>query len=494
MSNRNRLLSRAATRAPLAVCLAAALGLSLSAAQAADVSPTRMPSVPSNRAPVFELPSYIGEKAATRSAEPMHAPAQPAGPPHYVTTCDDDPATPMPGTLRYEVANAADGATIDLSTLVCSTITLGSAVPIFLDSLYLKGPAAGPSHLTIDAANNGPAFNHFGSSTLLISDLTIANGFYATDILPTGGCIYSQGNVALANSVVSHCTVWSLSDSVPALGGGVYTKGNLTLFNSTITGGDAFAQNGPDANGGGAYVKGDFKAIDSTIADNSATALNGAHSHAGGAFVVGSVDIEGSTISGNQAERVGALEFIGYLPHTAKVINSTISSNIGTAYFGGIWTITPMILANSTVAFNRSLSSNEGTGVYLFGGSLTLTSSIVADNANVNGPSDLGGNATAAVNGEFNLITSSTLPPLINTITACPQLDLLTNNGGVTLTHALRHTSPAIDQGSASGLTTDQRDAPRTIGPQADIGSVEWQLGETGERILANGFDGLCDQ
>ncbi|HEV7491580.1 MAG TPA: right-handed parallel beta-helix repeat-containing protein [Rhodanobacteraceae bacterium] len=494
MSNRNRLLSRAAKHAPLATCLTTALGLSLSAAQAADVPRIRMPSAQSNRDSVFELPSYIRENAAKRPAAPMYAPAQPAGPPHYVTTCGDDAAMPMPGTLRYEVANAADGATIDLSTLVCSTITLDSVIAINQDSLYLKGPAAGPSHLTIDAANHSEVFNHFGSSTLLISRLTITHGYYASSAFPRGGCIYSQGNVGLISSVVALCTIWSPSVSVPAQGGGVYTNGNLTLVNSTISGSEAFAQNGADANGGGAYVNGDFKAIYSTISDNTAAALNGANGFAGGVYVHGSVDIEGSTISGNQADRVGALEFSGYAPHTAKVINSTISNNIGTEYFGGIWTVTPMTLASSTVAFNRSLSSQRGNGVYSFGSVLTLNSSIIADNSGPDGPSDLDGGNGAAVSGEFNLITSSTLPPLANTITDCPRLEPLTNNGGTTRTHALLHTSPAIDQGNAGVLTLDQRGAPRTAGVQADIGSVERQPGEPDERIFVNGFDGLCDQ
>lgn len=493
MSIRIRTFSRVPRPAPLAACLASALGLSLSVAQASDAPSTRAPAVQGHGTSVFELPPYLRESAAKLAAAPMSAPIKPAGPPRYVTNCSGDPT--VQGSLPYEVGLAADGATVDLSALACSVITLDWALAINQASLYLKGPAGGPSHLTIQAGNQSAVINHFGSSTLLISNLTIANGNYATSLLPTGGCIYSKGNVGLVTSVVSHCKISSLSASVSAQGGGVYTQGNLTLFNSTITDSEAVGQNGGDAGGGGAAVKGDFKAINSTITNNSAAVLTGGISYAGGAYVLGSVDIEGSTISGNRADLVGALSVYGYAPHTAKVINSTISSNIATEH-GGIWTNTPMTVANSTIAFNMSVISTTGggDGVYSWGSALTLNSSIIADNSGPGGRSDLGGTAAATATGANNLITSSTLPPLANTITSCPQLEPLANNGGATRTHALQHTSPAIDQGDAGSLTLDQRGAPRTAGAQADIGSVEWQPGETDERILANGFDGLCDQ
>jgi hypothetical protein len=83
----------------------------------------------------------------------------------------------------------------------------------------------------------------------------------------------------------------------------------------------------------------------------------------------------------------------------------------------------------------------------------------------------------------------------MGTLSACPKLDALADNGGPTLTHALNAGSPAIDVGSASmSLTSDQRLAPRVSGAQADIGSVERQSGDHRERILAAGFDKLCDQ
>jgi hypothetical protein len=58
----------------------------------------------------------------------------------------------------------------------------------------------------------------------------------------------------------------------------------------------------------------------------------------------------------------------------------------------------------------------------------------------------------------------------------------LADNGGATLTHALLPESPAIDAGSAEGLTADQRGFPRHLdllplsngGDASDIGAFEY--------------------
>ncbi|HVT31440.1 MAG TPA: choice-of-anchor Q domain-containing protein, partial [Rhodanobacteraceae bacterium] len=77
----------------------------------------------------------------------------------------------------------------------------------------------------------------------------------------------------------------------------------------------------------------------------------------------------------------------------------------------------------------------------------------------------------------------------------CPNLDLLADNGGLTLTHGLAPDSAAIDQGAADpNLTIDQRLAPRVNDTHPDIGAVEWKQEDKRERLLTSGFDGICDQ
>ena len=53
------------------------------------------------------------------------------------------------------------------------------------------------------------------------------------------------------------------------------------------------------------------------------------------------------------------------------------------------------------------------------------------------------------------------------------RLDGLTDNGGPTQTHALLPESPAIDAAAGSCPDTDQRNAPRPIGPGCDVGAYE---------------------
>jgi hypothetical protein len=495
MSTRIALASTISRPARLAACLATALGLTLSAAQASDAPAARMPLAEGRMAPAFERPSYLHGNATRPHAALVHA-SSPSGPtPHSVTKCNDDGT---PGTLRFEVANANNHDVIDLKALACSTITLGgTAIEVDQDYLYLQGPIAGPSHLTIDGGHQSAVFNHFGAGTLGFSDLTIANGYYVSSVEPFGGCIYSVASVYLLGSVVSHCTVESSSSSIPALGAGVYAAGNLRLFESTITESHAFALNGANSFGGGVFAKGYLQALYSTISNSSATAVGGGVGLGGGAYASGNVAFESSTISGNHAALAGGLDFFPVGGHTAAIINSTISSNTATVGYGGIWTFGPLTLTSSTVAFNRSASGNfQGAGVYSEA-PLTLHSSIIADNSGPNGPNDLGGSPGAVItNGSGNnLITSSTLNVPLGTIIACPKLEPLADNGGSTRTHRLKPTSPAIDQGDPGILSTDQRGAPRVAGIAADIGSVEGQPGEPpDEHIFVSGFDGVCDQ
>lgn len=486
-------------RNALRASLSAALGLTLPWAQAGDSLPAWTPSIQDALASTF-VPSYEGKHTdkhlAATNPVPLRSPMTLS-----VTSCADDGT---PGTLRSQVAAAINGDAIDLTQLpmTCSKITLDPsfnfppAIKVYQDSLYLIGPGA--DQLTIDAAHHSSAFYHFGAGTLGISGLTIANGYYSGSQFPNGGCIYSQGSVSLLDSIVTDCMVFSSSNSVPSRGGGVYTKGFLTMVRSTIEKGYAYSNNGADAMGGGAFIAGSFVAHDSTINQNTSVAISGGKGFSGGLHVKkGNVDIERSTISGNQADVVGGLYVNGGASYTAYIANSTISDNWSYAY-GGLWTTVHLVLASSTVAFNKSFSGLvDGNGVFFASNSMTLQNSIIANNSDVAGPSDLGGSVMGAViSGANDLITSSRVGLVLpmNTITACPQLERLADNGGRTFTLALRRTSPALDQGNAGALTTDQRGAQRGAGAADDIGAFELQPGIVDNGIFVDGFDGLCDQ
>jgi hypothetical protein len=264
-----------------------------------------------------------------------------------------------------------------------------------------------------------------------------------------------------------------------------------TITDSTITD----AGSGAAARGGGAYVYGNFASNTSTISNNFS------FRQGGGVFVGGDVNIQNSTISGNIAGRtVGALEIYNS-GHTATISNSTISDNHARnnygAYYGGIWSRSPVTITNSTVAFNsaQNPSANEGEGLYLSGVTASIQNSIIAGNFNASGPADLGGiGASLTQDSGFDLITSSTLAVPFDTIKDCPKLDVLADTGNLgVMTHGLLATSPAIDQGN-TGLGVDERGKPRQVGAGDDIGAFERQPADMADRIHIGGFDGICDR
>lgn len=206
----------------------------------------------------------------------------------FVSSCTDDGSQ---GTLRYEIANAPDGATIDLSTLICSTITLGSAISISQNTLTLMGPDAGPSYLAVSGANQSSVFRHLGSGTLQISNLTIKYGNLSVPGDISGGCILSTGNVHLYHSVVRNC--YLASSSGAAIGGGIFTFGDLNLVLSTVSG------NRSTQLAGGVAVKGNLLSWYSSIQDNAAdSGQGGGFTFYGGGYVDGSAEVFASTISG----------------------------------------------------------------------------------------------------------------------------------------------------------------------------------------------------
>ena len=146
-----------------------------------------------------------------------------------VNTCRDDNSGDLSrhtGSLRFAVANARGGSTIDLSRLPttyhCSVITLGtgsvkSGLAISQNDLTLQGPASGgvtitSRHSGADDVSNTPArlIDHEGAGTLSINDLTLESGASFDVARPErGGCVYSRGRVSLSHSAVCGAAIFS---------------------------------------------------------------------------------------------------------------------------------------------------------------------------------------------------------------------------------------------------------------------------------------------
>jgi hypothetical protein len=444
-----------------------------------------------------------------------------------VDSCNGDDAVSgnigaKTGTLRFTIANAASGDTIDVSQIGCpnSKISLTTGeITITQASLTIKGPGA--TGLVIDGTGlpsgatgpyNSRPFTHTGSGTLAFQSIGITGGHvthYAPDYPSLGGCVYSAGAVSLTNTDVFACSAYSGSDL--AAGGGVYSKGNLTLKYSTLSGNQVFS--GVDARGGGARTRMGFGAKYSTIDGNSVSAPIGGttlsqykYAVGGGISAGGNVGLRFTTVSNNYTNgSFGGISALGTLSdapnNEVTLYSSTISGNRAGKLNGGIYANAAAVkLYNTTIAFNTAgighVENNShfyffGPGMALSGSlsdmAVTLQSSLLSNNTYGSAsefdlttvfsddssllvsPIVFNGDSAAAANNlvRTSLIEDSGHPLPPGTLAfVCPLLGPLKDNGGFTLTHALNSGSPAIDSGNnVLNYLEDQRYMPTDSAP-----------------------------
>jgi hypothetical protein len=438
-----------------------------------------------------------------------------------VTSCSDSGS----GTLRDTIAAATtlSGDTVDLSQLPttygCSTISLQTgAVAITQSGLNLQGP--GTDSLKISGGNGQQVLMHTGTGSVGIYDLSIIEGYvYSANGAAKGGCIYSAGTMILKHVKVAYCTAYTNQGS--AQGGGIYTVGGLTLKYSTL---ESNVANGGYATsvGGGAVANGPFLGKYSTVTGNFATSRG----FGGGLYLHNNATIVSSTISANQSDNnIGGLALAASHPAslTATITNSTISGNFASSVTGGLYANFGTVkINNSTIAFNSARYDNippyyysyySAPGVALGAryGSIVLNmqSTLISNNTVGSVEDDLSIIGVSAQNtitfdpaSANNLIRvvdnySQSILPGGTIMASCPLLGPLRDNGGVTKTHALLSTSPAIDGGNnTTTLNEDQRGVlndtspfpyPRQSGSTPDIGAYEVQQDDI---IFNSGWDG----
>jgi len=259
-------------------------------------------------------------------------------------------------------------------------------------------------------------------------------------------------------------------------------------------------------------------AITGTVSYNAAERGGGiCNSPIGSATIVGD-------ISHNVANSTGGANGGGVLNYQGMMIirNSNIAHNHTNGSGGGIDNVVAGILTmtNSTVSGNTA--NDLGGGIRNYAGTLVLNSNTIANNVadyDQDGGGDGGGiyydrGEYGLVDAKNNIIANNVDhsgeldcaydPVYSGTISSqgynlvenpgnCvftaadditdtdPLLGPLQHNGGDTLTHALLPGSPAIDAGSCSDATTDQRGWPRpfdipdiaNVDDGCDIGAYE---------------------
>jgi CSLREA domain-containing protein len=234
--------------------------------------------------------------------------------------------------------------------------------------------------------------------------------------------------------------------------------------------------------------------------------IAGGNAPLGGAiYNSGGVLVRDSTIYANRATFGGGIATNG--PSATSLVNSTLSGNDAQEDGGGIYVETggTVNLSSVTIAGNTADSDGNGGGS---GGGIAAVSSGGGGIANLRNTllgqnDDAGGESPDCV--EFGGSVVSQGRSLIGNTTGCeytagagditnrnPRILALLDNGGPTLTRAVRKTSPAINKG-AQCPATDQRGVRRRLGGRCDIGA--WELarcqGVVINRIGTNGSDRL---
>lgn len=248
---------------------------------------------------------------------------------------------------------------------------------------------------------------------------------------------------------------------VSQYGAGIRNDGSLSMKNGKIFGNNALG--GGDVGGGIASMYRSSLALNnSTISGNSAPSTGGIAN-----FPAATATINGSTISDNSTTNGGVAGIAN--GGTMNLVNSTVSRNHGKIAWatGGIINSGKLLLRHATVARN-SVELGNVAGVSNVG-KMTLIDSIIADSQN-------GGDCYT--NSHYGGVTVFQGQTLIGdgtchaTLRGNPRLNVLLDNGGHTLTHALQADSPAINAANSFCLSVDQRGDGRPQ-PICDIGAFE---------------------
>ena len=359
-----------------------------------------------------------------------------------------------------------------------------------------------------NGSNGGGIYN---TGILTMEDCTVANNESgnrgSTGLGPTpagqGGGIYSDGTLNMLR-----CRVTENLTGYSSNGAGIYNKGAMKLEKCTISGnisGDGTGCRHCDTgtgggNGGGIFNLGtNCTIIDCTIENNETgiggqgDALYGVAGSGAGICNCGTITLENTSVINNvtgignsynyQFVGGGGGGFFNTSVGNASLHNCTISGNstgngvedvagqgIG-GYGGGICNNGKLTLKSCTIVNNKTGQGEsplgaDGGGIYNADtAECHITNTIIAGNTvspDRSGPDGWG----ELISNGYNLIANISAVTISgnttgNLLGVDPLTTPLADNGGPTRTHALQMTSPAVDAGTAAGLTTDQRGRAR---------------------------------
>ncbi len=457
-----------------------------------------------------------------------------------------------PGVVdEISFAASLSGGTITLSGSQLSitdavSISLGAATSLTIDANALSrvfSVDAGSDSVSISGIEITGGSDETGggifvaaNQSLSLDSVSLA-GNVATGAAATqgGGAIFSDGGtVDIVDSLISG----NVASGVAGSGGGILNLGG-TL---TVTGGQIVGNTANRAGGGIETAGGTVELTNVSLgsdgdglndaSEGNSVAENSNPGNGGGLHIGGNgvVTIAGSRISANSAIEGGGLWNSG--AGTLTVINSTVANNVANDG-GGIFQTAgagTLSISNTTVAGNAANSGqSRGGGIAVLGGTATLASTTISLNSGDGGGVFIENAVVDAVNtviaanmsedGSLTLRADAVGPfdSAANVFLRSPfgstgvvdgengnvigqdamLSDMLTDNGGPTLTLLPLAGSPLINTGDntlvASGVVTDQRGTgfARIANTTVDIGAVEVQSVSNGPFIVTVLGDGI---
>jgi len=204
----------------------------------------------------------------------------------------------------------------------------------------------------------------------------------------------------------------------------------------------------------------------------------------------GTLRLDRCTFSDNRAANGGALM---NLNGSLSLIRCTLSGNSATIQGGAIMNTGTLLIQDTTLTGNSADAA--GTGLFnVASGVATLANTLLAGNTGGNG-------ADVSNDGQLTRVGANLIGSAVDrgtssgpsSVKGTPLLAPLGSYGGLTPVRPPLPGSAAIDAGSATGVTQDQRGATRVLGDAPDIGSVEAFAFSTIPLVDADG-DGADDR
>lgn len=332
-----------------------------------------------------------------------------------VSTTNDSGA----GSLRQAIADAAASAGSDNITFAAAldgaTITLTTSLVV------------GTDDVTIDASGLLRGITLSGGGTTRILQANAGSTLFIQRVN------FTRGNAGTGD------------------GGAIATGGNTFLIDCTFTENNADVGGAIFGNGAGALTVVRSTFAFNTANDSAALWIEGTRT----------ANFSNTTITQNRCNTGGTGAITALSDTSLTLFHCTLVGNAGDLYGGGVYSSGTLIVNRSIIAQNTALAT-VSPDIYDDGATLT-----------VQGASLLGSNG-AALDGNVSA-DYPTAPPLVGTTGALidPKLGPLVLGGRLTAAHWPRFDSPAIDAGTGSTATEDQRGFPRGVNGDSDLGAIE---------------------